>query len=342
MRRLFRRSLSSSVFLLVIAATLMLNSPTVYCRDTTDPFEIERAAYEAAGSNEERLAIVKEFLADHPAHPRFGTVVEVAAEFLADEMNDRDGAIALVLKHIDGIGDAETTSDVQRLLLRLYGHPDFKEDLQAHVAEIFDPAEMSYMDHLRVIRAATDAEAWTMVDAHCVDAAPLATVEAFRSAYPDEGFSEAFIAGAGRNRQGLLKMHLGWSAANRGSTESALRNFTAADDLLRKSYFGLPEGALYRYWGQTLVQSGDLEAGFEKLALTSIFGYDFIAEDLARGTFAAMGQRPEDYEDAIWQLRREHGPLVTEFATNDYQGIERSYSDLCGEKATLLAFWFPT
>ena len=49
----------------------------------------------------------------------------------------------------------------------------------------------------------------------------------------------------------------------------------------------------------------------------------------------------DDEQPARDRLRRLLEPM-TDFAAADYQGQTRRFAELRGEKATLLAFWFPT
>ncbi len=204
-----------------------------------------------------------------------------------------------------------------------------------------DAKTMSFVDHLEVIREASEAEDWPTVDRHAAEAAHLATPEAFRSDYPDREFSADEVAVAARNRQGLLKTHAGWSAAGQGDRERALTLFTAADGLVRRSYLGLPSNDLYRYWGTTLIVDGQSEAGLEKLALVGLFARDEESFVAARTAYESVRHK-KSWDDYVWELRRTHGARVEDFTALDYKDAVQSFDQLRGEKATLLTFWFPT
>jgi hypothetical protein len=300
------------------------------------------AAFEAAATDEARLAVVQKFLQQHPDHPQIGMVVRVGADLLSGAMNDPDAAVDLVETQLAKIGNAESKRQIQEILLDLYGRPGHADKLPALVADMYDPQAMTYVDHLTVIRAAAEAGAWPLVDAHCEAAAPAATSEAFRADYPDREYSAEEIEAAGRNRQGLLRTFAGWSAANRGDPAGAEAEFRAARELVRKNYFGLPDNELYRYWGRALVAQGKHDEGLEMLALAAIYGADYAADEAAREAFAALGRRPEAYDDYLWQVRLDHAPRIDDFTAVDYDGESRSFAGLRGKKATLLAFWFPT
>jgi hypothetical protein len=307
-----------------------------------DPFEQARADFMAAGTPQERLAVSERFLADHPDHEQVPTVVGAATDVLLQELDDRDGAVALARAQLARAEDAEVRQDLQDILLDLYSAPGYGDELRRLVGERYDPAEMTYVEHLTVLRAATGAEAWSLVDEHAAAAAPQATPEAFRAAYPDRDFSEERIATAGRNRQGLLKTYTGWSAANQGDTDRAFADFEAAAELVSPNFFGLPSNELYRYWGQSQVAAGQADEGLEKLVLADIFSADHEAGELARAAFADLGRPEDEYEKYVWKLRRERAVDMVDFQATDYEGAARSFNELRGEKATLLAFWFPT
>jgi len=309
--------------------------------EETDVLEITRLAFMAAETDEARLGVVKTFLVEHPTHPEVGMVIDAGATVLKDSMNDRDGAIALVAGHLPKVEDEDTRDFIRSTLVGLYSAPGYGKKLGGILDDLYDPDAMTYSDHLDVVRAYAAAEVWDAIDAHAASAAPLATPEAFRAAYPDEDFTDEYIQEAGDNRVGLLDTYSGWAAANRGDFAGAFNKFESAADKLRKTFFGLPEDDLYSFWGQTQIMAGQMDDGLDKLALASIYGHDEKAGELARKVYGQHGG-DTDFDDYLWQLRLKHAPQMTNFTTNDYQDASRTYDELRGEKATLLAFWFPT
>jgi len=307
-----------------------------------DPAVRVEQALKAAETPEEQLAVLKTFLKDYPNHEQMGQAVDHAAYLLSKKLDDTDGAVELVHQQLQRTDNPELVAEIQHVLMGLYNRPAYGKELEALVAEMYTLESMSYVDHLTVIKTAAAAEAWTLVDEHCVAARPAATVEAFAAAYPDHGFSEQYIEAAGKNRQGLLDTYTGWSAANRGDTKAALKDFERAHEHLRPSYLGVPDNELYRYWGETLLTKGDVDKGLEKLALAGIFGGDDVAYAKAEETFADHPGKVASFEDYLWKLRTKHGRKVEDFKAVDYEDQQQSFDELRGKKATLLAFWFPT
>ena len=336
------RSPRSSCCVVSLVVLCCLAAGSAPAQDEDPVLAAAEAAFMAAETDEDRLAVVRDFLAEHPDHPEVGMVVRVGADLLTGAMNDPEAAVALAEAQLARTTDARSRVQVQEVLLDLYGNPGHADKLPGLVAEIYGGRDMTYVDHLTVVRAAAAAEAWPLVDEHCAAAAPGATAEAFRAAYPEREFSAEELAAAGRNRQGLLKTFTGWSAANRGDFVAAEEEFRAAGELVRSNYFGLPDNELQLYRGRALVMQGRREEGLELLALAGIFGADHAADEAARETFAALGRRPEAYDDYLWEVRLEHAPRIDDFTAADYQGETHAFSGLRGDKATLLAFWFPT
>lgn len=309
--------------------------------DADDPMVAFEAAHDATETDAQRVALIKDFLAEHPHHPDAIMLLDYGAGLMSVTGEGADAAVAMVRAHRALLEDPAHQAKVDGILMDLFGDPGYREDLKVLVAELYDPAGMSYVDHLDVIRAYVGAEAWDEVDAHATAAMPLATPAAFRAAYPDRGFSDEYIEGAGRNRIGLLKTYTGWAAANRGDRAAAFADFAAAEPLVRETFFGLPDNKLFRYWGQTLVDDGRLDEGLKKLSLAAVFGHDDEADHLARAAFDAR-YKVGDFDDYLWNLRLKNAPDMPGFVAYNYHDVKVSWEDVRGEKATLLAFWFPT
>jgi hypothetical protein len=337
-----KHSIRLSLFLLGLSVLMLPTVSGVFAQDPSDPFETAKTAFLAAETDAAKLGIAKGFLNNHPQHEQAGMVTDQAVDLLRGPLNDYSGAIALAKTQLLAAGESEIQQEIQEILMGLYSKPGYGSELAELVGQMFDFETMIYTEHLTVLKAATGAENWALVDKHVEKATPLATPEAFRAAYPDREFTDEYVEGAGRNRQGLLKTFTGWSAANQGDTEQAIQEFLSANSLVRKNFFGLTENNLSRYWGQTLVQYGDSDRGVEKLALAGLFGADNESAEIARQTFLATGKSEADFEKFLWKLRQKHSVQMVDFQATDYKDVMHSYNDLKGKKATLLAFWFPT
>ena len=320
---------------------LCLVAAPVAAQDADDPVERTKAAFMAAEGFDARMAVLETFLAEHPNHADVGEVVQFGADLYLEERQDRAAAVALATRQLTVSTDPEVLGSIRSVLMGLYAAPEYAGKLQVLVREMHDPAAMTFSQHLEVLEAATAAESWTLVDEQFMAALPQANAETFRADYPDREFSEEEVAAAGRNREGMLTTFAAWSLANRGKADKAVTMFRQADGKLRKGFLGVPDNGLYRYWGQTLLMLGKPEEGFEKLALAALYGGDDEAGEIARKGWADVRPR-EDYEDFAWSVRMKHAPVLDGFTAADYQGTVRSFHELKGKQATLVAFWFPT
>ena len=320
---------------------LILTAMSATAQDATDPFEATKAQFMAAEDFDAKMAITKMFLADYPNHEHVADVIEVSADLFIDQRNDRPAAVALAENQLKVSTDPAVVSAIQGVLIGLYSNPAYAFKLETLVGEIYDPATMRFTEHLDVLEAAAAANAWPLVDAQCKAALEKANAETFAADYPDREFSDEETATAGRNREGMILTYVGWSMANQGDTRKAMGKYKKAESSLRPSFAGVPTNELYRFWGQTLLMRDDAEEGLEKLTLAAIYGGDDQADEIARKRFAAT--RPGDtYDDYTWNLRREYGPEMVDFSATDYQDATRTFGELKGRKATLVAFWFPT
>ncbi len=336
----FRNSVRRPFLLALVFSLAVI--PALAAEDSpTDPLAAARTEFQAADSDEGRLAVAQTFLANHGDHAQAGMVLEIAANILMNDLNDADGAIALVESQLAKTSDAKLVATIQTVLIELLADPQYATKLEGLVNEMYAGQEMSFADHMGVIRAATGAESWSLVEEHAATAASQATPEAYANDYSDRGYSSEAITAAGHNRLGMLKTFTGWAAANQGKHRAALADFEAAFELVRRSYLGLPTNDLFRYWGMTLVKIDEADLGIKKLALAGVFSLDNEAMELAQKAYASLG-RKENWDDYVWQLRREHGTQVADFSASDYQDVIQSFSAVRGKKATLLTFWFPT
>jgi len=327
------------IALLGLAVLLSLALPAV-AQDDVDPLEATRVAFMGAETDEERLAIAEDFLAKYPEHDNIGDVLDAAIGVLQG-MDNEAGAIKLAEEQLLRTEGADQTRAIQTALLDLYADPAHAGKLKGLVQDMYDPATMTFGDHLTVLNAATGAEAWSMVDTHAEAAKPMATAEAFKAAYPDRDFTDKYVEEMGSNRQGLLLTFAGWSAANQGDLKGAEKTFKQAEKLVRPNFFGLPNNELYRYWGETLVLKDDSKKGLEKLALAGLYSNDDVAAARAEDVYASL-DRKEDYDDYLWDLRRKKAPKMEDFEAVNYQDEMKSFHELKGKKATLVSFWFPT
>jgi hypothetical protein len=323
------------------AALALLFAGAAPAQDVPDPFDASREALMAAETPAEAVEVLRAFLADHPDHPQAPRAASTAVDVLLGLLDDRDGAIALLEQQIPRTKDAAARDQLRLVLVRALGAPDHAEALAALVSEHLDPAALAFGEQVDVMEAAAAAGAGELLARTAEAALPSATAEAFAADYPDREFTAAQLAERADNRRGMVLTFQGRAAALAGDPDAALATFARADELLATGLLGVPDNALYRYWGEALLDVGRAEPGLRKLVVAEAFAADAEAGDLAREhheTLAAGGS----FEQFAWSVRRDAAPQVPAFAARGYDGESRAFTDLQGEKATLLAFWFPT
>jgi len=139
----------------------------------------------------------------------------------------------------------------------------------------------------------------------------------------------------------MLLVMGGWARANLGDVEQALSDFSKADALVSRSYFGTGDYNLNLYWGQALLMKGDPRAAAEKLAADALVMQDEKAFAALKQAYAALQGGEAGFDAYAADLHRSMAKSVGDFELADYAGKRHRLSDLRKE-VTLLAFWFPT
>lgn len=320
---------------------MMLAMSALAAEEPQDPFDEARVRFMATEDNQELLAIVREFLAEHPEHERVADVARIGTDILLMLSDDRAGAATLVEEQLDRTTGADLQDQLRGILIGVYAHPDYREQLTELVKAHRDPQAMAFGAQLELMRSASAAEAWPLALEVASAAMANASAEAFAADYPDREYDAATLAERGENRKGLVLTQRGWARFNLGEVDAGLGDLAEAEQRLTTGFTGLPDNELHRVWGRALVAAGERGKGVKKLALVGIFGGDHEALELAREHHASLDPS-QDFEAYLWQLRRESGPKLPSFEATDYDRVARDYQELKGKEATLLTFWFPT
>ncbi len=322
--------------------TLLLATWPALAETPADPWQAARAEYKATDDLVERVAIVKTFLDAHPEHPDIAWAVDTGAYMVGELTGDKKDSVDLVVGQLDRTKTPELRLAMQVILLDMYGDPDYADRLPSLVDTMYpDTAVLSYVDHLHIIESATTAEVWRLVDEHCKLATPIATPEQFAADYPDRGFSAAVIEESGNHRAATILTFAGWSHAKQGDLEGALQKFEQAEPRVRMTLFNTPDSQLDHYWGMTLVQAGQEEAGLAKLILAGMYGGDDEATEMSHKLLAKL-HPGQDYDDYTWAIRQQHAPIRADWQAVDYDDQMQTFANLKGDRATLIAFWSPT
>jgi len=139
----------------------------------------------------------------------------------------------------------------------------------------------------------------------------------------------------------MLIVKNGWARANQGQLYDALADFAKADDMVRRSYFDVPEYDLDLYWAKTLMMTGNHEAAIERFAAEGLIMRNEEALAGLKEAYIGVHGDESGFDAYAATLHRSIAKTIEDFDLPDYKGDRHSFSDLRGD-VTLLAFWFPT
>jgi hypothetical protein len=139
----------------------------------------------------------------------------------------------------------------------------------------------------------------------------------------------------------MLLVKDGWARAHQGEVDEALDDFAAADELIPRYYFDVPEYELNVYWGRTLGLKGDFAAAIERLATQGLILRNEDALAGLKVAYVGMHGSESGYEQYSEELHRRIARPIEDFEMPDYEGNRHKFSDLRGD-VTLLTLWFPT
>ena len=104
--------------------------------------------------------------------------------------NDPTGAVAYAKEILKQVDDPEVLSSVRLVLVELYGHPEYEEELTALAAKMGSSDQLSFADYQQVIAAAVGAEAWDLTLQQVAAASPLASKASFEADHADQEFED--------------------------------------------------------------------------------------------------------------------------------------------------------
>lgn len=289
---------------------------------------------------EEKVALCRRFLEEHPNNEQAPTTLNAAIYYLGDELGRPEEALALAKKTMAAVTDDAVRRAMQLELVGLYGVLGDGEALAAAAEELASTKPLTYPEHDSIVDAALECGAWELAAAHAEAGLAMADAETFRADYPERSFTDEDVAEAVRRRTAASLSGKGWALANLGRVDEALAAFAAGRDSVEFNYVGVPDSPLFSYWGRTLAEAGRNEKAMEMLLADAIFGGDMEAMDALNGAYVAV-HGAAGFEDYLWENRRRLAKKVDDFTLSDYQGEPLTLSQLKGQ-VVLLNFWFPS
>lgn len=292
-------------------------------------------------TTEEKLAVTKKFLGEHPASGATARAVDAVLYYQGDALGDMEGAIAYAEEVRSGADDAAVASALDKVMIPWYGRARMMEKMVSAADRLAAAGNLGFNDHWNVIENAASAGDWTLTRTYCEKARPLANADAYKAEYPNREMSEDEIAEAARTRMGMLLVMDGWARVNEGEIDAGLADLARADELVPRSYVGTLEYDLGLYRAKALMMKGDWAAAIDRFAAEALVMRNEEALAGLRKAYAALYKDEAGFDAWAAKLHRDVARTAEDFELADYDGRRRRFSDLRAD-VTLLAFWFPT
>lgn len=273
--------------------------------------------YSATEDREERVAIVKDFLARYPDSDMTANALEAASYPLLEELDRPGEAYELYETYLPGISDPETRFDAQKGLAILHSKTRNLASLDMLVTEMIEEHEFQFTDYLDLMEAAVEAEAWELASRQADASMVLANPEAFKAQWPD--ISDEDAESWGRRRQAYVAAYKGWALENLGQHDDALGAFAENAAKTTFSLLGVDDTPLHLYWGQSLLRQGRPEEAMGKLQLEALFGPS-EALDAYRQAWIEVHGAEGGLDDHLWAMRRQHSKPMPQFTLANYAG----------------------
>ncbi len=301
-----------------------------------------RTALGDAETAEQKTTLYEAYLAEYPDTDRSGGLAGAIAYYRGHEMNDPEGAYAVLDSALSNIEDPEQRFQVAMEALSfadMVEVPYSAADVAGALAAV---RPLDYSENQSVATTAADLEEWAVADSHAQTAAALATPANYQADYPDREFTEDQLATRAGRRYAESLAYAGWAQYNMGQLDEAFARFAAADEAGSVSYTGVPNTPLYEFWGRAALAEGEIDSAIELLGAQALFGEDGSqAMPYLREAYVAKNGDENGFDEFLWATRNELATDVDDFELLDYEGNPYRLSDE-GDKVVLLAFWFPT
>jgi tetratricopeptide (TPR) repeat protein len=314
--------------------------------EAVDPAETAweelRVAWGEAETNQVKLELAENYLADFPDTDHSGSMAGAVAYYRGREMQDPEGAWNVLSTALGKIEDPEQRFEVSMEALDLADSVDIPIDIASVSGALAAARPLTFDENNWVAGTALDLEEWAVAEEHAMAAVEFATDEQYRADNPDREFTDAEVELRVKGRKASSLANAGWAAYNLGEIETAMARFADADAVGSVTYLDVPNTPLYTYWGRAALGEGDVDRAIDLLGAETVFGEDgAAAKPYLRQAYAARNGSEEGFEEFLWSTRVKHAKVAEDFELLDYEGNARSLSESNG-KVTLLAFWFPT
>lgn len=301
-----------------------------------------------AESTTERLEIFKDFALKYPDHSGTKSMLRNAVNFYVHFLEEPEPAAAVdfVLEVLKKTSDDENAVCARTLLIELFGRLNKPEEVRRAVEELGDLSGLSYRYLSSIVYAAIKVELWEPA-LKCAEAAlPKTTPEGVKAELEKlvgggGQFSAASLEKYSKLWTGTILAAKGWVLVNLDRDGEGLAVFDEAAGKTAYNYVGVPETKLNYFWAQTLIRDGNYDAALKRITIDGIFSGMPEREELMKEAYIGNCGSEEGFEEYVWSLRFELGPIVPDFSLADYRGNQGRFSELKG-KVTVLNLWSPT
>ena len=322
----------------LLLAALLFMSACGTVEKTADEAEEEfRAAYEEyrmLDDREEKASLMDRFATENPDAESAGRAIGMVVYNRYAQSGDYGGALAYLDEKLDFIKNPAIEKAVKLQKLEVLAELKQGETFRSLSEELLDsPLSLTSRERQQVLGAAVNSASWDLAETlsnSLLDEIPESSDPYGRSAV-------------------LLKK--AWAIHNQGRSEEALGVFEEAGELAPRNfagYFEYPAMELEFQWATALLAAGKAEEALERFAPRAIFvkeenpklqeSYQGLFKEL----YLESGRDGSALDAYKAQTKNELSKQVPEFSAPDAGGTTRSFSEIRGEKATLLVFWFPT
>jgi peroxiredoxin len=126
-----------------------------------------------------------------------------------------------------------------------------------------------------------------------------------------------------------------------GEIDEALLDFSRAEQLVRKTYFGVPDYGLDLYWGKALTKRGEYDVAIDKLATRALILRDDVAHAELEKAYKGKHGGSTGFVKFSAALRLKVAKKIEDVDLMMYDGGRHRLRQLLGD-LTLLSFWFPS
>jgi tetratricopeptide (TPR) repeat protein len=301
-----------------------------------------REAYLDADSRAEQVALVEGFVADHAGHRAAGYYASDLITYYGHDLGQPARAYEIVEPMLARMTDPEARLYVASELAPLAVDAGRPLDLAPFIAALEAQGPLSFDSLDMIMAAACKVGDWALVGTHAEAAAARSTPEAWRADNPKRELSDEEVATRVQRRRVTALTYRAWALYNQGQTAEALALFEQADRDRVNDYLGLVGAPLDRFWASALLREGDAAAALERISREAAFGDRDQAMPVFRQAWTAVNGSEEGVDEQLRQARQRLARTIDDFTLADYDGRQRSLTELRRGKVLMLAFWFPT